>query len=89
MNNGYIHTVLVALDSLAAAVFFCRADLTISTMCWMVAAGKADYLKLNAFQRGFLAGLGPILNKVQPNHMALAMVSDLERANSTISVLKS
>lgn len=87
MNDGYIHTVLVGLDSFAAVVFFCRADLTVSTMCWMVANGKAEYLKLNWVQHAFLAWLGPLLNKIQADHMAIAMASDTARARSTLTAL--
>lgn len=89
MNDGYIHTVLVGLDSFAAVLFFCRADLTISTMCWMVANGKGGYLKLNRFQLWFLRWLGPVLNKIQTDHMAIAQASDLARANSTIAAIGS
>lgn len=89
MNRSYVHTVLVGLDMFAAVLFFCRADLTVSTMCWMVANGKEGYLKLNRVQHWFLKTLGPVLNMIQADHMDIAMTNDLARANSTIAAIGS
>jgi len=43
MKKGtYLYTVLLALDRFGAALFFNRADLCISTLCWIVATTEAQ-----------------------------------------------
>lgn len=86
-DKTYTHTVLIAADQFAAAVFFNRPDLTISTMCWMVMEGKDATLKLSKMQRAFLAWLGPQLNKYWPNHCAEARDGDIKRAKNTLTSL--
>lgn len=86
-DRTYSHTLLIALDDLGASIFFNRPDLTISTLCWLVANGKDAPLKLWGWQRMALKFLGPILNRIQTDHMALAKEGDLERAQSTQTLL--
>lgn len=86
-DTTYTHTVLIGLDQLGAAILFNRNDLTISTMCDMVAKGDDASLKLQGWQRAFLKRLGPVLNKIQADHCAQARVGDEGRATSTLSVL--
>lgn len=86
-DKTYSHNLLIALDQFAAAVIFNRPDLTISTMCWMVHNGKCAELKLSAWQHAFLMWLGPLLNKVQTNHMELSRQGDYERAQNTVVML--
>jgi hypothetical protein len=54
----------------------------------MVCTGNDASLKLMAFQRAFLKWLGPVLNWIQADHMALARQGDLDRAAKTIAVLE-
>ena len=86
-RNSYTHTLAIAIDTLAASVFFNRADLTISTLCWVVAEGKDESLKLWHWQRQALLWIGPLLNKIQANHIALSREGDIRRAQSTLSLL--
>lgn len=86
-DGTYSHTVLIAVDQFAAAVIFNRADLTVSTMCWMVATGNDSSLKLSTWQRWSLVKLGPVLNRIQTNHCALSADGDRLRARSTLAAL--
>ncbi len=87
-DRSYTHTLAIALDDWAASVFFNRPDLTVSTLCWLVASGKDAPLNLWRWQRAFLQWLGPWLNRIQKDHMALAREGDIERAQSTLSLLE-
>lgn len=87
-DKTYSHNLLLALDMYAAAVVFNRPDLTISTMCWMVATGNDQSLKLWKWQRAILIWLGPKLDKIQANHCKEAAYADRSRAWSTIESLR-
>ena len=94
---NYIHTLAIALDQLAAAVFFNRPDLTISALCRVVQladsgehgwAWKVDrYLKLNLWQVVALRSIGWALNSTFRNHCEAARLSDLARANGVARLL--
>ena len=95
-SNTYVHNILIGLDDFGAALLFNRTDCTISTMCRIVqlantkAAGGAwalGALKLHKWQLVFLNWLAPFLDDLQTNHCALALQGDLQRANSTQSLL--
>lgn len=87
-GNSYTHTLALAIDSFAASVLFNRPDLTISALCWLVTENLDSPLKLWKWQRRLLLWIGPILNKIQAGHMALARAGDIRRAKSTLSLLK-
>lgn len=87
-DKTYSHTLLIALDQFAAAVIFNRPDLTISAMCWMVSSGHAESLKLYGWQRAFLAGLAPVLDRIQAQHCLKAAFGDWDRSISTLSSLR-
>lgn len=78
----------MALDQFAAAVVFNRPDLTISTMCWMVANDDYANLKPSRWQWWVLAKLGPILNWIQTDHCKGAALADYNRAQSTVKALQ-
>ena len=40
-DRTYSHTLAIAVDQLAAAVIFNRADLTISALCWITLAAAS------------------------------------------------
>jgi hypothetical protein len=81
-KKTYLHTLLVALDQFGAAVFFNRADLTVSAMCWLVRKGRTEDLRPGRWQTWLLVHIGNVLEWVQPGHLEAARVGDLIRANS-------
>lgn len=83
-QGSYAHEFLLALDLWAAAVFFNRAGITISTMAGLVRDGKDGPLKLWAWQRAFLAWLEPKLSNA---HCERAKAADRDRAQWVVQVL--
>lgn len=86
-DGTYSHNFLLALDMWAAMVVFNRPDLTVSTMCWMVASGNDQSLKLWKWQRAILVWLGPKLDKIQAHHCEGAAFADYDRAQATMNAL--
>lgn len=95
-GKTYIHTLLIALDQFAAAVFFDRADVTISSLCRVVQLADAGYLtwqaklattKFATWQISVLRVLARWLDYIQTNHCELARQSDLARNASSLSLL--
>lgn len=96
-SRTYLHNLLVALDSFAAAIFFNRPDLTISALCRVVqlAANGGQWqwrvervLKFARWQVVVLRGIGAALNFTFKNHCEAARLSDLARAASTLKLLE-
>ena len=97
MNRSYVHTLAVALDQLAAAVFFNRPDLTISALARVVQLSDSEgaewgwkvsrLLKLNRWQIAALRCIGRALNFTFANHCEAARLSDLTRAGGVIKLL--
>lgn len=83
----YLNTLLLAFDMGIAAVFFNRVDFTVSSMCYLISINKDAPLKLNKLQRGFLAWLGPILDKIQKGHLEKAAQGDVARGQYMIDTL--
>jgi hypothetical protein len=95
-EKTYVHTLLIAIDSLAAAIFFNRADVTISSLCRVVQLADAGYLtwqarltatKFAAWQISVLRVLARWLDDIQTNHCELARQSDLARDASSLTLL--
>jgi hypothetical protein len=76
--------LLYGLDRFAAALFFQETRMSISTMCWLVKQGKADRLKLRAYQIGFLRWLEPRLSEA---HCKWAAANDRTRAQTAVDLL--
>jgi hypothetical protein len=96
MSGTYFHTVAIALDQFAAAIFFNRADVTISSLCRVVQLADSGMTpwpahlastKFSAAQIGFLRQLAKVLNKIQTNHCELARQADLARDDSSTQLL--
>ena len=97
--GSYAHTVALAIDEFAAAVFFNRPDLTISALCRVVQladAGEEGWqwkvdrvLKLNRWQVAVLRCIGWALNFTFKNHCEAARLADLTRAAGVIKLLDS
>jgi hypothetical protein len=83
-DRQFSFAVLYGLDRFAAAIFFLQTGLSISAMCWLVKQGKADELKLRAWQRKFLIWLEPRLSAA---HCEWAAKDDRDRAQATITLL--
>lgn len=83
-DRQYSFAVLYGLDRFAAALFFMETRMSISAMCGLVKAGKADRLKLRAWQRKFLAWLEP---RLSAKHCEWAVKNDLARLQSGVEVL--
>lgn len=86
---SYLHTVGVAVDEFAAALFFNRADLTISSMCYIVRQGTTAqlvFLKPSPAQRAVLLAIGAGLEFFWPGHCKAAWASDLSRAAGVLAV---
>lgn len=95
-GNTYSHTVLISLDQLAAAVFFGRNEVCVSSLCRLVQnadAGIGDFparlasLNLKPWQLKFLRWLAPKLDDIEPAHCELSRQGDLARAESTKTLL--
>lgn len=84
---GYLKTVALGLDDFAASVFLGRNDLCISAACGLVLADRDAPLKLSRIQRGALHAIGAVLDFWFPGHCQGAILGDLSRARSSISVL--
>lgn len=91
----YSHTLALALDRAAAAVFFNRPDITISSLCWIVRnrvsnpiAGHAYSLcKFSGWQTKLLQWIGAGLEFIAKGHCAAARDSDLAVSNSVLALL--
>jgi hypothetical protein len=80
-TNTYSHTFLLALDLWAAAVFFNRPRVTISTMACLVHDGKDAPLELQEWQRSFLRWLAP---KLSTAHCRGALQSDIDHLQAAL-----
>lgn len=96
-DRAWSHTVVIAVDQLAAAVFFNRSDVTVSSLCRVVQladAGVEDfperlrYLNLSDRQVEALRWIGTQLDKRWPGHCEGARLGDLGRQGSARSLLQ-
>lgn len=85
--SSYLKTVAIGLDDLAAAIFLCRNDLTISAACGLVRSGAGGPLGLGNIRLGILRRIGSALELFFPGHCAAAIVHDQCRAQSTLKIL--
>lgn len=80
-SNTYSHTLAISVDIFTASVFWNTENVTVSSLAGL------------ALRRGetttFLARLGKVLNKIQPNHCELAIASDLNRQVTATALLTS
>lgn len=97
MKKGtYLYTVLLAIDRFGAAILFNRADITISSLCWIYLNRTIDpitirsYRTLNLYgwQAGFLGATGTALERISPGHCARARISDIETGQSAMGLLQ-
>ena len=95
-SRTYVHTLLIAIDQFAAAVFFNRADVTISSLCRVVQladSGDAVWTarlaatKFARWQIAILRVLAAGLEKIQTSHCELARQSDLSRDCTSTTLL--
>lgn len=95
-TGTWSNRVLIALDQLAAAIFFNRDDVCVSSLCRVVQnadAGVRDFparlasLKLKPWQIDFLRWLAPKLDKMEPGHCEKSLQSDIARADATKALL--
>ena len=86
-TRTYVHSILVGLDDLAAALLFNRCDCTISSLCRLAQLGLLDRIDAHPWHRWFLTRLAPVLDRIQPNHCELARLADLRRGRSAAQLL--
>jgi hypothetical protein len=84
-SDTYSHEFLLALDLWAAAVFFNRPGITISSMSGLVRDRKDAPLELHGWQIAFLLWLAPRLSK---RHTDAARAADMARARFVEELLK-
>ena len=84
----YLKAVALGLDDMGAAILLNRNDLCISAACGLVRTGHASGLQLHSWQRIFLTGVGTALDFFWPGHCEGAIGGDINRANSTLALLK-
>jgi hypothetical protein len=84
----YFKTVMLGLDDLGAAILLNRNDLCISAACGLLRAGREQGLQLHGWQKVFLKGVGAALDFFWTGHCEGAIVGDINRANSTLALLK-
>lgn len=84
----YLKAVALGLDDLGAAILLNRNDLSISAACGLVRKSSAQGLTLHTWQTIFLKGVGTALDFFWPGHCEGAIGGDINRANSTIALLK-
>ena len=79
MNNAYTMVLARAVDIFACTLIWRDYDVTISSMCGLQlrTAKPALWARL----------LGGMLNKLQTNHCELAIIADLTRAKTTLTML--
>lgn len=84
-DKTYSHTLLIAADQFAAAVFFNEPDLCISTLCWCVRTPSypIQQLKLSPWQFRVLMRIGDGLEHFWPGHCVASRQGDIDRAGST------
>ena len=83
-DRQYSFDLLYGLDRFAAAVFFQETRMSISAMYWLVKEGKADKLKLRAWQTRFLRWLEPKLSEA---HCKWAAENDRTRCQTGVDLL--
>lgn len=89
-SQTYSYTALLALDRFGAAVIFGQPDISISSLCWVYCQGASSQrsaFKLADWQISILQFLGPLLNRIQTNHMQLARMTDIKAAQDRIAKL--
>ena len=96
-QRSYVHTVLVAIDQLGAALLFNRDDTTISSLCGLTrrmdrgdkAARNLIYLRLalRDWQIGFLRTTGRALERFWPGHCEAAIKADIQRGQRVLAIL--
>ena len=79
MNNTYTMVLARAVDIFACTLIWRDYDVTISSMCGL-------HLR-TANPRWWARLLGGLLNKLQTNHCELAIIADLTRAKTTLTML--
>lgn len=79
---------MLAVDGLGAAILLGRNDLCISAACGLVREDHANGLQLHSWQRIFLRVVGAALDYFFLNHCEGAIQGDINRANSTLALLK-
>jgi hypothetical protein len=98
-KGSYVYTLLLALDRFAAAILFNRADITISSLCWVarnmlttppdpIAAAASAILKFAPWQVWFLTHTATALEFLQAGHCAEARQTDIETADTTEALLR-
>lgn len=102
-QRTYAHTSLIAFDQFCAAMIFNRADITVSSLCWIVlaangnvksvprsndAANALNSLDLSNWQLELLEAIGErFLELFWPGHCVGAARSDRDRGGSAVSLL--
>jgi hypothetical protein len=84
----YFKSVMLGLDDWGAAILLNRNDLCISAACGLVRTNCAAPLQLHAWQKVFLTVVGAALDYFFPSHCEGAIQGDINRANSTLALLK-
>ena len=79
MNNTYTMVLARAVDIFACTLIWRDYDVTISSMCGLQLR--------TANPRWWARLLGGLLNKLQTNHCELAIIADLTRAKTTLTML--
>jgi hypothetical protein len=89
-SDTYTHTIALAADFFGAALFWNQQDITISSLCWMACTNdpRLAGLTLYKWQTWLLLKIGPLLNDIQTNHMALARAADVARAERVLALLQ-
>jgi hypothetical protein len=83
-SGTYSEHFLLALDYWAAAVFFNRFGITISTMAGLVRDGLHGPLQLSGWQIAFLRWLEPRLSN---GHCEAAKAADIDRLKAALVAL--
>lgn len=89
-DKTYTHTLALALDRAAAAVFFNEPDITISSLCWVVRSGSVTAnaaLKLYGWQAFALRAIGRALEYFWPGHCARARTGDIDTSTRSRALL--
>jgi hypothetical protein len=84
----YFKSVMLGLDDWGAAILLNRNDLCISAACGLVRRNTILPLELYPWQQSFLRVVGAVLDYFWPGHCEGAIQGDINRANSTLALLK-
>jgi hypothetical protein len=83
----FVKSAALALDDWAASIFFNKRMVCVSSLTWVMQNHPERLSDMYAWQRAWLARIGPWLDRHWPNHRAAARQGDLNRLAASQALL--